>query len=93
MVAPLLPGQRPPTEDDPLYQWRLRRRMELAQQATPTHAPKFDFLSKTEQQVKHYRINSLSAVCGYVNSVKERTKLIQIKKNKLYTKDLCILDI
>lgn len=50
MVAPLLPGQRPPTEDDPLYQWRLRRRMELAQQATPTHAPKFDFLSKTEQQ-------------------------------------------
>ncbi|XP_060607613.1 uncharacterized protein LOC132759772 isoform X2 [Ruditapes philippinarum] len=49
---PSMPGQRPPTVDDPLHQWRLRRRMELAQQSTPQHTPQFDFINKTEQQKK-----------------------------------------
>ena len=46
-----MPGQRPPSVDDPLHQWRLRRRMELAQQSTPQQVPQFDFINKTEQQV------------------------------------------
>ncbi|KAH3701258.1 uncharacterized protein LOC127860600 [Dreissena polymorpha] len=46
-----LPGQRPLPEDDPLQQWRLRRRIETAQHAAPKHvSPNFDFLSKTDQQ-------------------------------------------
>lgn len=52
LVPGPLPGQRPPAEDDPLYQWRLRRRMELAQQSAPQDIPQFDFINKTEQQKK-----------------------------------------
>ncbi|XP_052804624.1 uncharacterized protein LOC128234427 [Mya arenaria] len=50
-VVPTMPGQRPLTEDDPLYQWRLRRRIETAQKATPIDPPQqFDFLPKSDQQ-------------------------------------------
>ncbi|WAR04603.1 hypothetical protein MAR_019972 [Mya arenaria] len=53
-VVPTMPGQRPLTEDDPLYQWRLRRRIETAQKATPIDPPQqFDFLPKSDQQPLH----------------------------------------
>ena len=47
-----LPGQRPPGNDDPLVQWRRRRRVETAQQdASAMHDQNYGFLDKTEQQV------------------------------------------
>lgn len=50
-LPPPMPGQRPLPDSDPLQQWRLRRRMEQAQQSAPAVVQDFNFLSKTEQQV------------------------------------------
>ena len=48
---PTKPVRQSRPEDDPLHQWRLRRRMEQAQEAPPTNIQSFGFLAKTEQQV------------------------------------------
>lgn len=55
-IPPPMPGQRPLPDSDPLQQWRLRRRMEQAQQSAPQNMQNFNFLSKSDHEVgKHLR--------------------------------------